>query len=261
MGDTTKIEWTEATWNPITGCTKVSPGCAYCYAERITIRMGGKRFVPGGIDVRPRPERLSIPLKWKQSKLVFTCSMTDLFHEKVPFEFIAQAFDVMKAANWHTFQVLTKRPQRMKAFLDEYGAPPQNAWLGTSVENQHWANERLPILTQIKGARVLFASCEPLLGPLDLSEWLPCGLSWVIVGGESAGPFNRRLVVKNGAVWTPKPEAIEWARSIRGQCKKAGSFFFFKQWGGPRPTSGGRDLDGEVWNEWPERAAECKSNV
>src|SRR5687768_9376324 len=117
MGEKSSIEWTEATWNPITGCTKVSPGCAYCYAERITLRLGGKKFVPGESVIRPRPERLIWPLKWKQPRLIFTCSMTDLFHEYVPFDFIAQAFDVMKEADRHTFQVLTKRPERMREFF------------------------------------------------------------------------------------------------------------------------------------------------
>ena len=166
MGDKSAIEWTEATWNPITGCTKVSPGCAYCYAERITLRMSGKPFLPGLSEIQPRADRLDWPLKWKQPKLIFTSSMTDIFHDQVPFDFVAQVVDVMNRANWHTFQVLTKRPERMKEFFESYGAPPANAWLGTSVENQYWANQRLPILTEIRGAQVLFASCEPLLGQL-----------------------------------------------------------------------------------------------
>jgi protein gp37 len=258
MGDTTGIEWTEATWNPITGCTKVSPGCAYCYAERITLRMGGQKFLPGTTVITPRPERLSWPLKWKTPKLIFTSSMTDIFHEDVPFEFIAQAVEVIKKANWYTFQILTKRPERMKAFFEQYGKPPENAWLGTSVENQYWANKRLPVLTQIQGAQVLFASCEPLLSDLNLRSWLSSGLAWVILGGESAGPATRRLVVKTPDGWSPKEEALEWSRSIRDQCIEAGAFFFFKQWGGPRPASGGRLLDGEIWSEWPEGAKECK---
>jgi protein gp37 len=255
MGDKTAIEWTEATWNPITGCTKVSPGCAYCYAERITLRMGGKPFLPAQAEIRARPERLDWPLRWKRSKLIFTCSMTDLFHERVPFDFLLKVMEVMEKARWHTFQVLTKRPERMRQFFDEYGNPPQNAWLGTSVENQYWAERRLPVLMQIRNASVLFASCEPLLGPLDLRPWLGSGLAWVILGGESAGPENRRLVEKTPQGWVPKPGPLEWSRSLRDQCKEFGVYFFMKQWGGPRPASGGRTLDGEVWNEWPERAS------
>jgi protein gp37 len=256
MGDRTAIEWTQATWNPISGCTKVSPGCAYCYAERITLRMGGKPFVEGRTEIRPRPERLDWPLKWKQPKLIFTCSMTDLFHEKVPFRFLTSVMEVMQKAKWHTFQLLTKRPERMQEFFKKYGDPPANAWLGTSVENQYWADRRLPVLTQMRGAPVLFVSCEPLLGPLDLRPWLAHGLTWVIVGGESAGPEGRRLVEKTPEGWMPKPGPLEWSRWIRDQCKESGAHFFFKQWGGPRPNSGGRTLDDEMWNEWPEKAAQ-----
>lgn len=256
MGERSTIEWTEATWNPITGCTKVTPGCAYCYAERITLRMGGSPFLPGKNEIRPRPERLTWPLKWKRPKLIFTCSMTDLFHEDVPFTFLAETFDVMRKAQWHTFQVLTKRPERMKQFFAGYGAPPGNAWLGTSVENQRFIRRRLDALLAIAG-KVKFVSCEPLLGPVDLQPWIGRGLTWVILGGESGGPEARRLVEKTAAGWVPKPEALQWARSLRDQCRDGGTSFFFKQWGGPRPTSGGRLLDGELWDQSPQRADEC----
>ena len=257
MGDKTAIEWTEATWNPITGCTKVSPGCAYCYAEKLTLRYGGAAFISGTSVVQPRPERLTWPLKWRTPRLIFTSSMTDLFHEDVGFEFIADVVSTIEQASWHTFQILTKRPERMKQFAEQYGRFPVNAWLGTSVENQHWAEQRLPILASIP-AQVRFASCEPLLGPLDLSPWLKSGLSWVIVGGESGGPLSRRLVEKGSEGWIPKADALSWSRSIREQCRSQGKKFFFKQWGGPRPTSGGRVLDGEVWDQLPERSGVCK---
>jgi protein gp37 len=263
MSERTSIEWTEATWNPVTGCTKVSPGCAYCYAERITTRLGGPRFLPSLATVRPHPERLQQPLRWKRPRLIFTCSMSDLFHEDVPTTFLADVFETMRSAHWHIFQVLTKRPERMRRFFEEWGDPPSNVWLGVSVENQRWANTRIPVLLEVP-ARVRFVSCEPLLGRLDLSRWLgPHAVNWVIVGGESGGPPNRRLVEScthpgaasskactrcSGAKWVPKLPVLGWVRSIREQCQAAGIPFFFKQWGGPRPTSGGRLLDGQTWD-------------
>ena len=257
MGDKTSIQWTEATWNPVTGCTKVSPGCAYCYAERITRRHKGAPFLPDRTIVQPRSDRLNWPLKWKQPRLIFTSSMTDIFHEAVDFEFILRVVDVMRAASWHTFQVLTKRPQRMKEFVDRFGPLPENAWLGTSVENQRWAEIRLPQLVSVP-APVRFVSCEPLLGPLNLAPWLGRGLDWVIVGGESGGPMTRRLVEKSALGWTPKEDSLIWSRSIRDDCAASGTPFFFKQWGGPRSSSGGRELDGETWNQWPREP--CRSN-
>lgn len=269
MGERTSIEWTEATWNPVTGCTKVSPGCAYCYAERITTRLGGPRFLPGLATVRLHPERLHQPLRWKRSRLIFTCSMSDLFHEAVPAAFLAEVFETMRSAHWHIFQVLTKRPERMRQFFEEWGDPPSNVWLGVSVENQRWANTRIPALLEVP-ARVRFVSCEPLLGPLDLSQWLgPYAVNWVIVGGESGGPSDRRLVEPcthpgaasskactrcRGTKWVPKVPALGWVRSIREQCQAAGVPFFFKQWGGPRPMSGGRVLDGGTGNALPREA-------
>ena len=286
MSDRSKIEWTDATWNPVTGCTKVSPGCAYCYAEKITERRG-EDFS----KVMLHPERLEQPLHWRKPRMVFTCSMADLFHDDVPDWFIMEVFQVMASARQHTFQVLTKRPQRMVAWMMGCSVPfpvPHlfpawplpNVWLGVSVENQRWAAERILHLLDVP-ARVRFLSCEPLLGPLNLRTWLP-HLQWVIVGGESGGPVLRRLVKPcicraseptnrhepgsdarwpgasicqdcNGTGWEPKAAALSWVQSIRIQCQESCAPFFFKQWGGPRPTSGGRLLDGRTWNEMPRR--------
>ena len=234
------IEWTEATWNPVTGCTQVSPGCAHCYAKTFAERFRG---VPGhpyevGFDLTLRPERLDQPLEWKKPKVVFVNSMSDLFHEDVPEAYIAQVFDVMRQANWHTFQVLTKRSERL-ARLAPHLDIADNVWMGVSVENQRWTT-RIDDLRRVE-ARVRFLSCEPLLGPLDLQL---NGISCVIVGGES-GPRARRM-------------SPEWARSIRDQCNRAGVAFFFKQWGafdeeGIRRGKGasGRVLDNQTWDELP----------
>lgn len=240
MADRSTIEWTQATWNPVTGCTKVSPGCAHCYAETFAERFRG---VPGhpyehGFDLQLRPERVELPLKWKRRRLIFVNSMSDLFHPYVPEEFIERVFVTMERASWHTFQVLTKRPERALE-LSPLLPWPANVWMGTSIENQRWTT-RADDLRQIPAA-VRFLSCEPLLGPLtlDLSE-----IHWVIAGGES-GPRARPM----------KPE---WAESIRDQCKAQHVSFFFKQWGaydcdGRRVGKGraGRVLGGRVWDGMP----------
>ena len=234
------IEWTEATWNPVTGCTQVSPGCAHCYAKTFAERFRG---VPGhpyeyGFDLTLRPGRLEQPLQWKKARLIFVNSMSDLFHEDVPEEFIRQVFEVMAAAHWHTFQLLTKRSQRL-AELAPALSFPDNLWAGVSVENQRWTT-RIDDLRRID-AGVRFLSCEPLLGPLQLDLR---GVHWVIVGGES-GPRARRM-------------DPGWARSIRGQCQDAGVAFFFKQWGaydeaGIRrgKAASGRLLDARTWDGMP----------
>ena len=238
------IEWTEATWNPVTGCTQVSPGCAHCYAKTFAERFRG---VPGhpyeyGFDLTLRPDRLAQPLQWKKPKLIFVNSMSDLFHEDVPEEFIRQVFDVMVAADWHTFQLLTKRPQRL-AELAPTLPFPDNLWVGVSVENQRWTT-RIDDLRPVPAA-VRFLSCEPLLGPLrlDLRD-----IHWVIVGGES-GPRARRM-------------DPAWARGIREQCQDAGVAFFFKQWGaydeaGIRrgKAASGRLLDARTWDGMPVPSA------
>jgi protein gp37 len=241
MSDGSSIEWTQATWNPVTGCTKVSPGCAHCYAETFAERFRG---VPGhpyenGFDLQLRPERLELPLTWKKPRLIFVNSMSDLFHEDVPAEFVASAFATMRLADWHTFQVLTKRPERAAALAPQLGDWPDNVWMGTSVENQRWTT-RIDHLRRVP-ARTRFLSCEPLLGPLSLDL---TDIHWVIVGGES-GPKAR-------------PMKEEWAESIRAQCECASVPFFFKQWGaydchGRRVGKGraGRELHGRTWDGMP----------
>jgi protein gp37 len=233
MGDHSSIEWTEATWNPVTGCNKVSPGCDNCYAERLAVRlraMGNTRY-ENGFEVTLHDDQLMLPLRWKQPKLVFVNSMSDLFHPKVPTPFIKRVFDVMTEASHHTFQLLTKRPKRAVALGDQLCWPP-NLWLGTSIESQSLMSRA----DELRGipAAVRFLSLEPLLGPLQLNL---TGIGWVIVGGES-GPGAR-------------PPEGAWIRDIRDMCVQAGVPFFFKQWGGRTPKAGGRTLDRRTWDEMP----------
>jgi protein gp37 len=240
MSLNSQIEWTEATWNPVTGCTQISPGCAHCYAKTFAERFRG---VPGhpyeqGFDVRLWPERLDLPLRWKKPKLIFVNSMSDLFHPEVPNSFVHQVFQSMQAADWHTFQLLTKRPERLAAMAHDLPFP-NNLWVGVSVENQRWTT-RIDELRKVK-ACVRFLSCEPLLGALQLDLE---GIQWVIVGGESGH--------------RARPMKADWVRSIREQCQTEGVAFFFKQWGaydeaGIRRTKSrtGRALDSATWNEWP----------
>jgi protein gp37 len=241
MSENSSIEWTEATWNPVTGCTKVSPGCAHCYAETFAERFRGVPGHPyeGGFDLQLRPERLDQPLEWKRPRLIFVNSMSDLFHPDVSLEFIQRVFDTMVRAHWHAFQVLTKRSERLAELADELPWP-DNVWMGVSVENQRWAS-RIDDLRQVPAA-VRFLSCEPLLGPLQLDL---AGIHWVIAGGES-GPRARRM----------RPE---WARLIRDQCLEAEVPFFFKQWGahderGHRvgKQKAGRRLDGLLFVALPQ---------
>jgi protein gp37 len=242
MSADTPIEWTDATWNPVTGCSKITRGCDLCYAERFSERFRG---VPGhpfesGFDLKLRPSRLTQPLEWRQHKRIFVNSMSDLFHKEIPRTFIDSVFDTMEAATWHTFQVLTKRSSLLSRYLnDRYGdalAPP-HIWLGVSVEDAK-NTVRLKHLGKSR-ASVKFVSFEPLLGPIgkvDLS-----GIDWAIVGGES-GPGAR-----------PMEEA--WALEIRDQCRISKVAFFFKQWGGIRPKTGGRVLRGREWNQYPTVSA------
>lgn len=277
------IEWTDEVWNPVTGCSKVSPGCAHCYAERVSHRFGAtsEPWIEANArrNVVLQPDRLSAPLHWRKPRRVFVNSMSDLFHELIPDEYIAAAFGVMAANPNHTFQVLTKRPERMLAWFrwlddrspddthaarcwayslktgdirdDEWRGghrswPLSNVWLGVSVENQHWADERIPLLVKTPAVK-RFISAEPLLGPVNLRDWMAdCGdptcpcvpwLDWVIVGGES-GPKARRL-------------DADWVRAIRDDCAAANVPLFFKQWGGVRP-GGLATLDGREYREFPK---------
>jgi protein gp37 len=239
MSDRSTIEWTDATWNPVRGCTKISPGCAHCYAETFAERFRG---VPGhpyeqGFDLRLIPEKLAEPFKWASRRRVFVNSMSDLFHEGVPDEYILRVADVMKAANWHTFQVLTKRSERMAELLRtrlRFAAELPHIWWGVSVENRKHGLPRIDHL-RTAPAVVRFLSVEPLLedlGVIDLN-----GIHWVIVGGESG----------HGA----RPMHADWVRSVRDQCQAAGVKFFFKQWGGVRKGKTGRELDGRTYDDQP----------
>lgn len=231
----TKIEWTEVTWNPLTGCTKISPGCKHCYAERMARRlqaMGLEKY-RNGFRLTLHPDVLKDPLRWKKPQMIFVNSMSDLFHPNVPLDFIQQIFAVMRQAHWHTFQVLTKRAERVVE-LDPLIDWPPNVWMGVSVENQDYLY-RVYLLRRTH-AVVKFLSCEPLLGPLPD---LPLdGIDWVIVGGES-GPEAR-------------PISQDWVRQIRDRCQSAKVPFFFKQWGGTRKQKSGRLLDGRIWDEVPK---------
>jgi protein gp37 len=239
MGSNSAIEWTDATWNPVTGCTKVSPGCKNCYAERLALRlreMGNRRYM-NGFRTTLHPDQLDLPLRWTKAKMIFVNSMSDLFHEAVPEEYIKKMFGVMERADWHTFQILTKRAERLAKLAPHLPWPP-HIWQGVSVENQTYT-KRIGFLRKVPAA-VRFLSVEPLLGPIAN---LPLeGIDWVIVGGES-GPRHRLI----------KPE---WVREIRKQCVAARIPFFFKQWGGRTPKSGGRTLGGRTWNEMPSNVTE-----
>ena len=241
MSDNSKIEWTDATWNPVRGCTKISPGCTHCYAETFAERFRG---VPGhpfefGFDLRLVPEKLAEPLRWPKSKMIFVNSMSDLFHEKVPDEYVEAVVAVMVKANWHTYQILTKRAERMRELLSgklRFAARLPYIWWGVSVENKQHGLPRIKHL-RATPAQVRFLSIEPLLenlGEIDLS-----GIDWVIVGGES-GPGARPMVAA-------------WVRQIRAQCRAAKTAFFFKQWGGVRKSETGRLLDRRTYDEFPKR--------
>jgi len=244
MANTTTIEWTDATWNPVTGCTKISAGCDHCYAERFSERFRGTPGHPfeSGFDLMPRPERLEQPLRWREPRMIFVNSMSDLFHKEIPKEFIARVCDTMEQAHWHTFQVLTKRSSPMRDFLRRrYGSArgPTHMWFGVSVEDSTKKSRIRHLQDAPAGLR--FLSVEPLIGPMGKLNL--AGIDWVIVGGES-GPGARPM----------KPE---WVREIRDQCRDGGVAFFFKQWGGLRPKSGGRELDGREWNQFPEATSPC----
>lgn len=238
MAGISKIEWTEATWNPVTGCDKVSPGCKNCYAERFALRLkaAGTRQYKNGFLLTLHDEALEIPLGWKKPKVIFVNSMSDLFHKDVPIDFIRQVFGVMNSTPQHQFQILTKRTERLAA-LDSQLSWSDNIWMGVSIESVDYL-DRMEYLKRTK-ARIKFLSLEPLLGPLPHLEL--AGIDWVIVGGES-GPHARPM----------KPQ---WVRQIRAQCIAAKVPFFFKQWGGVFKSRTGRKLDGKTWDQMPSIVA------
>ena len=248
MADNSAIEWTDATWNPVTGCTKISAGCDNCYAERFAERFRGVPNHPfeNGFDLTLRPERLEQPLAWRRPRMIFVNSMSDLFHKRVPQEFVERVFDTMELAHWHNFQVLTKRSSRMRNFLNrryKSRPPPNHIWFGVSVED----GTKLSRIRHLSAANagVRFLSVEPIIGPMGAIDLT--GIHWVILGGES-GPGAR-------------PIKIEWAREVRDQCVAQNVAFFFKQWGGFRPKSGGRLLDDVEWNEFPETANTAPTQI
>lgn len=243
MADKSTIEWTDATWNPVRGCTKVSPGCKNCYAERFAERFRG---VPGhpfefGFDLRLVPDKLELPLRWKTPKRIFVNSMSDLFHEQIPDEYIMHVARIMRSADWHVFQVLTKRAERMRSMLSGGLSEPARArhiWWGVSVEDRKYGLPRVEELRQ-SNAAVRFLSIEPLLE--DLGELDLRGISWVIVGGES-GPRSR-------------PMYERWVERILRQCNDHDVPFFFKQWGGTRKKRAGRLLHGATYDAMPQSDA------
>ncbi|OAH53125.1 hypothetical protein AWH48_12275 [Domibacillus aminovorans] len=234
MAGNSSIEWTEATWNPVTGCTKVSEGCKHCYAERMAKRlvaMGSPRYV-NGFNVTLHPDLIDAPRKWSKPRKIFVNSMSDLFHKDVPLDFIQKVFHTMNETPQHSYQVLTKRPERA-AELSPFLTFTPNIWMGTSIENQR-VIDRMNYLKQVP-AHIRFLSCEPLLGPLNLEL---SDIHWVIVGGES-GPGAR-------------PMEADWVRSIRDQCQDQKVAFFFKQWGGVQKHRYGRELDEQMYDEYPD---------
>src|SRR6266849_4539381 len=237
MATNTHIEWTDATWNPVTGCSKISPGCKHCYAERMSHRLQlmGQPNYKNGFRLTLQPQMLELPLRWKSPKRIFVNSMSDLFHRDVPVEYIKQVFDVMGRADWHQYQVLTKRSERILELTEVLDWAPQ-IWMGVSVENEKYTY-RIDDLRKT-GAHVKFLSLEPLLGPLGKLNLLK--IDWAIVGGES-GPGAR-------------PMEASWVIDIRNQCRKQGVAFFFKQWGGVHKSKTGRTLEGRTWNEMSSEA-------
>jgi protein gp37 len=238
VAENTAIEWTDTTWNPVTGCTKISAGCDNCYAERFSERFRGVQRHPfeTGFDLTLRPERLLQPLTWKRPRMIFVNSMSDLFHKRIPRPYISAVFDTMEMGDWHIYQVLTKRSSLLQKFINERYrrcTAPQHMWFGVSVEGAQ-ATARITHLQKTRAA-VRFLSIEPLIAPIG--KLCLDNVHWVIVGGES-GPGAR-------------PMRPEWVIEVRDQCTEAGVPFFFKQWGGRTPKAGGRMLEGKVWGQFP----------
>lgn len=250
MGDRSKIQWTDMTWNPATGCTKISEGCRNCYAERVAGRLKemGQAKYANGFTYTEHPDNTALPLRWKKPRMIFVNSMSDLFHEKATEPFLDACFETMLKADWHTYQILTKRPRRMAEYAAACAAKrgsdmPPHIWMGTSVEDDR-AAWRIDELRRVKCA-VRFVSLEPLLGPIrdvDLS-----GIHWCIIGGES-GPNHR-------------PIREEWVLDLIGQCRRQDVPVFFKQWGGVRPDSGGRTIRGRTYDEYPRRPGQTQTTL
>ncbi|HLX34548.1 MAG TPA: phage Gp37/Gp68 family protein [Candidatus Limnocylindrales bacterium] len=248
MSDKSAIEWTDATWNPVTGCSKVSPGCAHCYAERLSLRFGQSvlPWTPANAEqnVVLHPERLGVPESWRQARMIFVNSMSDMWHPLVPAAFIGQVFEVMQRTPRHTYQILSKRPELMRAWFEGPGArwgaePLPNVWLGTSIENDRWVSRADEL--RATPAAVRFISAEPLLSALPSLEL--AGIDWLIVGGES------------GSTHRPMDEA--WVRELQRKADDAETAFFFKQWGGRTPKAGGRQLDGRTFDAYPTSRTEA----
>jgi protein gp37 len=247
MGAKTGIEWTDSTWNPVTGCTRISPGCDNCYAERIAERFRNVTGHPfeAGFDLTLRPNRLKQPISWKKPLHIFVNSMSDLFHKDIPFDYTDKVFETMEEANWHIFQILTKRSSIMRDyFMRRYGRknPPGHIWAGASIEDSSKVSRVEHVRATHSGIR--FLSIEPLIGPIDYLDL--SNIDWIIVGGES-GPRAR-------------PMDPNWVRRIRDFCKDQNTPFFFKQWGGSTAKSGGRVLDGETWDELPSLPADASND-
>ncbi len=235
MAANSSIEWTESTWNPVTGCTKISPGCLNCYAERMSKRLQamGQSNYKRGFELSLHPQSIRLPLKWGTPQTIFVNSMSDLFHEAVPFEFVQKVFETMEEATWHRFQILTKRSERLLE-SDPFLNWKKNIWMGVSVESENYTY-RIDHLRKTS-AHIKFLSIEPLLGPLNNLDLT--SIDWVIVGGES-GFFAR-------------PMKTEWVLDIRDQCLNAQIPFFFKQWGGVNKKKAGRSLEGQLWDQMPK---------
>jgi protein gp37 len=239
MANSSHIEWTDATWNPVTGCNKISPGCKFCYAERMSRRLQamGQSNYRNGFKLTLQPQMLEHPLHWRQPRRIFVNSMSDLFHEDVPLDYIRRVFQVMTRAHWHEYQVLTKRSDRLRDLDSDLKWQPQ-IWMGVSIENEDYIFRADDL--RKTGAHVKFLSIEPLLGPLHKLKLK--GIDWAIVGGES-GPGAR-------------PIDPDWVRELRDRCEREGVAFFFKQWGGVLKARTGRLLDGRTWDQMPAESGE-----
>ena len=250
----TAIKWTDRTWNPVSGCQKISAGCKFCYAETIAEKFRGGPAFPNGFDLTYRPHKLTEPFSLKTPSRIFVNSMSDMFWDQISDDYRDQMMDVMEKTPQHQYQILTKRPDIMLAYASRRDFP-SNVWAGVTVEHQAAADERLPLLLRVP-ARIRFLSVEPLLESVDL-KLTPGTIHWVIGGGESGLQIKtepgakRALVQQVNGTWMPTPDGLGWMRSLRDQCVASGAAFFFKQWGGPKPESGGRLLDDRTWDEYP----------